>query len=301
MAVTTTSTTPALADYLSSDDLDVLIARAFDEDAGPERRDITSMVTISRDARSAAVFTAREAGRLAGAAILPSVAGAVDSSVKTDCHLTDGAKLAPGDRIATIEGPTRSLLLIERTALNFMTHLSGIASLTARFVDAVAGTKAGIYDTRKTFPGLRALAKYAVACGGGRNHRLGLHDAVLIKDNHLAALGADWAAALRKAIDAVRAADPRPSFIQVEVDSVQQLRVVLPMRPDIVLLDNMSLDDLRASVALRDDSAPGVELEASGGVTLDTVSDIAQTGVDRISVGALTHSAPALDLGLDAL
>jgi len=237
--------------------------------------------------------------KYAGAAMLQPVIDCVDSSVELlDVH-SDGSALSPGQTVARWAGPMRSILAIERTALNFMTHLSGIATLTSRFVDAVSDTSARIYDTRKTIPGLRGLAKYAVACGGGHNHRMGLHDAVLIKDNHLAAMGGDWLDALARAINSARDLEPAPTFIEVEVDTLDQLRQVLDLKPDMVLLDNMSLDALRSAVAMRNDLQPSVELEASGGVTLETVAGIAATGVDRISVGALTHSAPALDLGLD--
>ncbi len=172
--------------------------------------------------------------------------------------------------------------------------------MTAEFVAAVAGTKAGIYDTRKTLPGLRALEKYAAVCGGGHSHRMGLHDAVLVKDNHLAHLAlAEWPAALSAAIAQARQESPPPRFIEIEVDTLDQLARVLPLAPDIVLLDNMTLDQLRQGVALRDQMSPDVKLEASGRVRIENVRQIAETGVDRIAIGFLTHSAPALDLGLD--
>jgi nicotinate-nucleotide pyrophosphorylase (carboxylating) len=216
--------------------------------------------------------------------------------------LDDGSSLDVGTVVAELTGPVRSLLAIERVALNFLTHLCGIATLTARYVAAVAGTDATICDTRKTLPGLRALGKYAVACGGGVNHRLGLHDAMLIKDNHLAHLPADqWQAVLSDAIERARADRPGLAFVEIEVDRIDQLRPALACNPDFVLLDNMSVPQLRQAVSIRDAEAPGVQLEASGGVTLETVRPIAEAGVDRISVGALTHSAPALDLAVDAL
>ena len=205
-----------------------------------------------------------------------------------------------GDVVGTLSGSLRGILAVERVLLNLLTHLSGIATLTAAYVAQVAGTSADIYDTRKTIPGLRDLAKYAVACGGGCNHRMGLHDAVLVKDNHIAHIApAELPGALARMVVAARAAKPRPTFVEIEVDTLDQLRAVLPTGPDIVLLDNMAPDQLRDAVALRNAAAPGVLLEASGGVTLETVGAIARTGVDRIAVGALTHSAPALDLGLD--
>jgi nicotinate-nucleotide pyrophosphorylase (carboxylating) len=197
----------------------------------------------------------------------------------------------------------RSLLALERLALNFLQRLSGIATVTAQFVSAVAGTRAAIYDTRKTTPGWRALEKYAVRCGGGFNHRFGLYDAVLIKDNHLAWLesaarpGAPHP--ITAAIAAARAHTPSGTTIEVEVDSLEQLDVALRCAPDIILVDNLGPEPVAEAVRRRDAVAPQVQLEASGGVTLDTVGALARTGVDRISVGALTHSAPALDLALD--
>jgi nicotinate-nucleotide pyrophosphorylase (carboxylating) len=189
---------------------------------------------------------------------------------------------------------------MERVALNFCTHLSGIATLTSAFVDAVRGTKAGIYDTRKTIPGLRGLAKYAVACGGGRNHRIGLYDAVLVKDNHIAHVPtAQLAAAMSAGIAKARAMQPRPVFVEIEVDNLAQLEEVLRCDVDIILLDNMTPSQMQQAVSLRNRIAPRIELEASGGITLANVRAAAETGVDRIAIGALTHSAVALDLGLD--
>jgi nicotinate-nucleotide pyrophosphorylase (carboxylating) len=191
------------------------------------------------------------------------------------------------------------LLMMERTALNFLQRLSGIATLTARFVAEVAGTKAVILDTRKTTPGWRALEKYAVRCGGGTNHRFGLYDAVLIKDNHLAWL-AEGGDPIGRAVAAARAGAPKGNkFIEVEVDTLEQLDRALEVGPDIILVDNLGPEKLAEAVRRRDAKAPGILLEASGGVTLETVRGLALTGVDRISVGALTHSAPALDIGLD--
>ena len=200
--------------------------------------------------------------------------------------------------IATVSGSLRSILAAERTALNFLQRLSGIASLTRKFVEAAAGYRAKILDTRKTTPGWRLLEKYAVRMGGGINHRMGLFDAILIKDNHLAGLKGD----LRKAVEMARSYPGNAGLpVEVEVDSLGQLNDALAVRAEIVLLDNMNLDELRSAVVQRDAVAPGVLLEASGGVNLFTVRDIASTGVDRISVGALTHSAPALDIALDYL
>src|SRR5690606_19062848 len=198
--------------------------------------------------------------------------------------------LEAGDVVATLSGSVHALLAGERTALNFLTHLSGVATLTRQFVYAVTGTSAVILDTRKTFPGYRRLQKYAVRCGGGTNHRMGLYDAILIKDNHLAAwsqTGSPIAEAVRYAVDHA----PPGRSVEVEVDSLTQFEQVLPMSPAIILLDNMPPPDLRTAVALRDARAPSVLLEASGGVNLSTIRDIAETGIDRISLGTLTHSA----------
>jgi nicotinate-nucleotide pyrophosphorylase (carboxylating) len=203
--------------------------------------------------------------------------------------------------VAVVSGPARSLLTGERLALNLLGRMSGIATLTRQYVDAIAGTSAGIFDTRKTTPGWRLLEKYAVACGGGRNHRIGLYDAVLIKDNHLAFGTADGSGHYTpaQAVVRARAAAPAGTVIEVEVDTLVQFDEVLPAGPDIVLLDNMSLDQLCTAVARRNAGFPKIELEASGGVNLTTVAGIAATGVERISVGALTHSAVVLDIGLD--
>jgi nicotinate-nucleotide pyrophosphorylase (carboxylating) len=225
----------------------------------------------------------------------------------------DGDPVAPGQQVARIEGPAAALLAAERLVLNFLGRMSGIATLTRQYVEAVAGTKARIYDTRKTTPGWRRLEKYAVKCGGGWNHRTGLFEALLIKDNHLA-LGAE--SAMRKGVkfspaEAVVQArrflqqsgreSLGPLVVEIEVDTLDQLDEVLPVGPDIVLLDNMSPDQLRQAVARRNAAAPEVELEASGGVHLETIRAIAASGVERISVGALTHSAVSLDVGLDWL
>jgi nicotinate-nucleotide pyrophosphorylase (carboxylating) len=212
----------------------------------------------------------------------------------------EGDRIHRGDILARVHGPMRSLLAAERTALNFLQRQSGVATMTRRFVDAVAGTAAAILDTRKTTPGWRALEKYAVRCGGGQNHRIGLYDMVLIKDNHLA--WHDNAGAGDPVAVAVRAARGHAAAgiqVEVEVDSLVQLDRALSCGPDIILLDNFSLADLAEAVRRRNVRAPGIALEASGGVNLGTVRAIAETGVDRISVGALTHSAPALDIALD--
>lgn len=247
-----------------------------------------------------ASMRSRASGRLAGLALLPLVIEAYDSDVALNLAKVDGAAVSPGDVVATLTGRLRNVLAIERVALNFVCHLSGIATLTGRFADVIAGTQAVITDTRKTIPAYRGLAKYAVVCGGGVSHRMGLHDAMLVKDNHIAHLPADQlATALTASYEQARRLNPSLAFIEVEVDTLAQLERVLPTGPDIVLLDNMGPDLLREAVAMRDRAAPDVKLEASGGVDLDTVRDVADAGVDRIAIGALTHSAPALDLGLD--
>jgi nicotinate-nucleotide pyrophosphorylase (carboxylating) len=220
----------------------------------------------------------------------------VDPNLVFTPSVEDGAQVGRGTLLAVVAGPLRSILAAERTALNFLQRLSGIATLTRKFVAAAAGTRAKLLDTRKTTPGWRLLEKYAVRCGGGVNHRVGLYDGILIKDNHLAGLGGD----VRRAVEAARTHPGNEGIpVEVEVDTLDQLEVALAVRADIVLLDNMSLDQLRTAVARRDAIAPDVLLEASGGVNLNTVQEIAATGVDRISVGALTHSAVALDIGLD--
>lgn len=294
--------TIALDDFIDQGRLAALIAAARAEDLGPSGRDLTSDLFIRPDQVATAVMRSRQAGVWCGGALQPAIAAAYDHALRIDSVESDGAPVNAGQTLARLRGPLRSLLAVERVALNFATHLSGIATLTQRFVDAIQGSAAAITDTRKTIPGLRGLAKYAVVCGGGRSHRMGLYDAVLIKDNHLAPLPPDQLAnALADMADRARQAVPPPTFIEVEVDTLDQLRHILPCGLDIILLDNMDPPTLIAAVALRNELAPNVLLEASGGVTLKTVKAIAQTGVDRIAVGAITHSAPALDIGLDLI
>ncbi|MEX2673511.1 MAG: carboxylating nicotinate-nucleotide diphosphorylase [Phycisphaeraceae bacterium] len=288
------------AELVRGEDLHALLAVARAEDMGAAG-DVTSELCVPADLSGQAVVRSRAAGRLAGAALLQPIAQVYDAALQVEILQQDGETLEAGTEIARIAGPLRSILSAERVMLNFLTHLSGIASLTARFVHAVADTKARIYDTRKTVPGLRHLAKYAVRCGGGFCHRIGLYDAVLIKDNHLTAFaGQPLDAALRQALAGVSQLSPQPSFVEVEVDTLDQLEQVLRVAGlHIVLLDNMDVLELRQAVAMRDQIAPTVQLEASGGVMLGTLHTLASTGVDRIAVGALTHSAPALDIGLD--
>jgi nicotinate-nucleotide pyrophosphorylase (carboxylating) len=275
-----------------------LVELALAEDLG-ETGDRTSTALIPSNQRGRAAFVARGAGVVAG---LPAAALVCDAAVPLlalEVHVPDGTAFTGRTKLATLTGPLRSILIAERTALNFLQRLSGVATLTRKYVEAVGGLKAKVLDTRKTTPGWRLLEKYAVRMGGGTNHRMGLHDGILIKDNHLAGLG-DPATAVRRAVELARAFPGNAGLpVEVEVDSLDQLEQVLPVRPEIVLLDNMPPELLRTAVARRDAVSPGTLLEASGGVTLTTIRAIAETGVDRISVGALTHSAPALDIGLD--
>jgi nicotinate-nucleotide pyrophosphorylase (carboxylating) len=276
-----------------------LIEMALQEDLGDHLSpdaDITSACFVDPIVEGAATLVARGPGVLAGLPAAALVFVRVDPTLKFDARIQDGAVLNSGDHIATITGLMTSILAAERTALNFVQQLSGIATLTHQYAQAVAGFSAKILDTRKTTPGWRLLAKYAVRQGGGYNHRIGLYDMVLIKDNHWAAMLAPRM--LKESFCHVRKRHPELS-IEIEVESLAQLDEVLPAGPDMVLLDNMPPDRMREAVRRRDAVAPGVLLEASGGVNLQTVRAVAETGVDRISVGALTHSAPALDIALD--
>jgi nicotinate-nucleotide pyrophosphorylase (carboxylating) len=279
-----------------------LVALALEEDLG-KGGDITSVATIPEHARGAARLVARSPGVLAGLPVVERLAVALELSGGWQPCRCDGEALARGELIARVAGSMRTLLAMERAALNFLQRLSGIATLTAQFVAAVAGTRALIYDTRKTTPGWRALEKYAVRCGGGINHRFGLCDAVLIKDNHLAwletASGPSGPDPIARALAAAAAIVPTGTTIEIEVGSLDQLSRALACDPDIILVDNLEPLEVAEAVRLRDVLAPRVALEASGGVSLATVRELAQTGVDRISVGALTHSAPALDLAMD--
>ncbi len=272
-------------------------ARAEDLGAGG---DVTSRWCIDEAHTAEAVMRSRQPGRLAGMKLVGLIASRYDPALSVRLERHDGDAVAEGDPVAAFAGPMRSLLAAERVMLNMVCHLSGIATLTARYVDAVAGTRAEILDTRKTIPGYRGLAKYAVRCGGGRCHRLGLYDAVLIKDNHLAHVaGGDLATKLEAVIEAARRRDPAPRFVEVEVDRLEQFKEVLRCDVDIVLLDNLPPAALGEAVTLRDAAGHRALLEASGGVNLQTVRAMAEAGVDRIAIGAVTHSAPALDLGLD--
>jgi nicotinate-nucleotide pyrophosphorylase (carboxylating) len=281
---------------------DTLIRLAIDEDLG-ELGDITSAAILPNDACGSVGLVARSKGVLAGLSVVERLVAGFGLEEHWHPRLVDGDRLEPGIAIARLRGPMRSLLSLERPALNFLQHLSGIATLTDRFVAAVAGTRALIMDTRKTTPGWRALEKYAVRCGGGINHRFGLSDAVLIKDNHVAwlqsVMGLGMSEAIAASIAAARANTPPRTIIEIEVDSLEQLDCALSCAPDIILVDNFGSELLARAVRRRDAAAPAVKLEASGGVNLESVAVLARTGVDRISIGALTHSAPALDVAVD--
>ena len=275
--------------------------------------DWTTVALIGQETATANMAV-REPGRIAGMKVVPLVIDEGDAELAWTPAVEDGVSVSAGTRLGTVTGSARDLLTLERIMLNLVGRLSGIATLTARYVDAVQGTSARVYDTRKTTPGWRRLEKYAVQCGGGSNHRCGLYDAVLIKDNHLAIAASQVQShRLTDAIERVRQflaeqhAMARPNLpceadsmiLEIEVDALEQLEAVLPAKPDIVLLDNMSIEQLRAATALRGEKSPETQLEASGGVTLATIRDIAETGVERISVGSLTHGATSLDVGLD--
>ena len=277
---------------------DQLVKIALAEDL-QQRGDLTSQSMIPAELTASVNIVARQHGIVCGTTIIPLVFGHLNASCIVDNALADGSPVSPGAKIATISGNVRSLLTAERTILNFMIHLSGVATGTSAFVKQAMGTKAAILDTRKTLPGYRLLHKYAVRCGGGHNHRMGLYDGILIKDNHLAARGDSAVAAAVTDAREFLAQRDLSIAIEIEVDTLEQLRDALLARPEIVLLDNMSLDQLRQAILIRNEVSPTTLLEASGGITLNTVADIARTGVDRISIGALTHSAVALDLGFD--
>ena len=262
--------------------------------------DLTAESTIPENARGGAKFVCRHAGVVAGLPVLGLVAERFGLATWFRPLVDDGARVEPGTVIAEVFGPMRALLMMERTALNFVQRLSGVATLTGRFVAEVAGTRAVILDTRKTTPGWRPLEKYAVRCGGGTHHRIGLYDQVLIKDNHLAWLVfRGQSDPLATAVEDARGHAPQGTVVEIEVDSLEQFDQALRSGPDIILVDNLGPQALAEAVRRRDERAPRVLLEASGGVSLSTVGGLARTGVDRISVGALTHSAPALDVGLD--
>jgi nicotinate-nucleotide pyrophosphorylase (carboxylating) len=276
-----------------------LVEIAWEEDLGPKGVDLTTQSLIPPNLEGHAVFVVRTEGVVAG---LPAVELVLNTHrtplLKYQALTEDGSRVKSGDRLAIVSGLMQFILMAERTALNFLQHLSGIATLTRRYVDALAGFPCQILDTRKTTPGWRLLEKYAVRCGGGHNHRMGLYDGILIKDNHLAALGG-LRAALRALQFSIQKLEPHSFPVEVEADSLGQLKWTPLILPDIILLDNMKLDELKEAVQWRNRHHREFHLEASGGITLENVRAVAETGVDRISVGALTHSAPALDIALD--
>lgn len=277
--------------------------------------DCTTDSIVPHDATASAAFVSRKTGVVSGVEVARLVAEKFAPRVELTCEINDGEVVAPKQTIATLSGPAHDILTIERTCLNFMCRLSGISTLTREFVDLVSGTKAQVLDTRKTTPGWRRLEKYAVACGGGSNHRMGLYDAVMLKDNHLAFFRSqveDDSEIIPKALlqsrkwildHASTLPNGEKTILQLEVDTIDQFEGAIAKSnetiPDIVLLDNMTTEQLTKAVEIRDENAPEVLLEASGGVNLDTIAGIAATGVDRISVGALTHSAINFDIGLD--
>jgi nicotinate-nucleotide pyrophosphorylase (carboxylating) len=291
-----------------------LFELARDEDLGPTpgvdaSGDVTSLASPLSGARSSAALRARGALTASGLAVVPTLLGVFDpgGAVAFEARCDDGARAAPGDVLGVLSGDLRAMLAVERPVLNIVSRLSGIATLTSRYAERLAAggpgePTASLYDTRKTTPGLRVFEKYAVRCGGGRCHRFGLSDAVLLKDNHIAGVpDGELAAFVRTASDRARA-DRAVRFVQVEVDRLEQLDALLTLPAgvvDIVLLDNMDAATLREAAARRDAHNPAVQLESSGGVTLETIAELGRTGVERISVGALTHQAVSVDIGLD--
>ncbi|MEJ2890775.1 carboxylating nicotinate-nucleotide diphosphorylase [Actinomycetospora aeridis] len=285
--------TAVLPETLDPAEVDAVVTRALDEDLrdGP---DVTTVACVPEGAIAVGEFRTRPAGTLAGLGVAVRVLERVcGPDLEVLAARVDGDRLAPGDVVLAVRAPLRTLLTAERTALNLLGQLSGVATATSAWVDAVAGTRARIRDTRKTVPGLRALQKYAVRCGGGVNHRMSLGDAILIKDNHVAAAGSVTAA-----LAAARAHAPDLPC-EVEVDSLAQFDEVIELGVELLLLDNFTPDQAAEAVVRRDARAPGTGLEVSGGLTLDVAAGHAAAGVDFLAVGALTHSSPVLDIGLD--
>jgi nicotinate-nucleotide pyrophosphorylase (carboxylating) len=277
--------------FLSPLAIDEAVTRALNEDLG-RAGDMTSIATIPSGTRAHAVMVARQAGVIAGLPLAVAVFQRLSADINIQAHVHDGSAVAKGVHVLTISGPARTVLAGERTALNFVGRLSGIATLTADYVRHTSGTELRVCDTRKTTPGLRALEKYAVRCGGGFNHRFGLDDAILIKDNHIAVAGG-----VKAVLERARAHAGHLVKIEIEVDTIDQLREVLATGlADVVMLDNMDIPTLREAVKIADGR---VVLEVSGGVTLSSIAEIATTGVDYVSSGALTHSAPNFDVALD--
>lgn len=277
-----------------------IIKSALQEDTCPPtgkigKGDITTNLFISPDSKGKAVITAKESGVLAGGIIAEKVFKTIDKNIKFIQLIPEGAKFTKGTVVCKMEGKLASILIAERTALNFICMMSGIASLTNKFVKKIAGTKAKILDTRKTYPGLRALSKYAVRCGGGENHRKGLWDMILIKDNHIEAVGG-----IEKINSKLKNQNSKLKKLktEIEVKNLKELKVALNSGIDRIMLDNMGIAQMKEAVKLARKLNPKIELEASGGVSLSNVRQIAETGVDYISIGALTHSAPAIDFSL---
>jgi nicotinate-nucleotide pyrophosphorylase (carboxylating) len=294
----------------------LLLLAARWEDLGPDWKpdaddgsgDITSVVCVPADRQGVADLVCRAAGVVAGLAVAADVIAMFGPACVFEARVSDGSRAEAGEMLGTLRGPARQVLAVERTFLNIVGRLSGIATRTAKFREALApGVRAKVYDTRKTTPGMRVLEKYAVRCGGGCSHRLGLHDAVLMKDNHVAGVGqGEFAAFVRDAAMKARERRPDLRFVQVEVTTLEQLRAVLGLAAsagagliDLVLLDNMPAAMMREACGLRDALAPRLELEASGGINLETIREVSTTGVDRISVGSLTHGAASLDVALE--
>jgi nicotinate-nucleotide pyrophosphorylase (carboxylating) len=280
-------------EQLSSEEIRMAVEASLAEDVGPG--DVTTLATVPPNLQATAVIAAREPLVVAGLSFAMKAFRVMSKEVDLVEQCVDGEKIPPGRSLLNVRGQARAILTAERVALNFLQRLSGVATLTRTFVDAVAGTKARILDTRKTTPGWRRFEKYAVACGGGQNHRMGLFDQVLIKDNHLMALRDEQPNAIHAAVKRAREAYPKLQ-VEVEADTLQQVDQALHAGADIILLDNMSNDELCSAVKLVNGRA---KLEASGGVNLSTVRAIAETGVDYISTGAITHSARSIDIGLD--
>ena len=277
--------------FLSPLEIDETVTRALAEDLG-RAGDITSIATIPDTTQARAMVVARQAGTIAGLPLVAAAFRRLAPDVEIKAHARDGAAVAAKTKLMSVAGPARSVLAAERTALNFAGHLSGVATATASFVQKIKHTRTRVTCTRKTVPGLRALQKYAVRCGGGFNHRFGLDDAVLIKDNHIAVAGG-----IRAVLERAKSATGHLVKVEIEVDSLDQLREVLDVGlADVVLLDNFAVADMRRAVAM---VAGKLEIEASGGITLETIGAIAETGVDYASSGWITHSAPNLDIALD--
>jgi len=283
-----------------------LLELARDEDLGYPAHDWTGELMFTPDDQRKVVMRSRSQGIVAGTQFLQDLVEVFDAKnqIEWESNILDGEKIEPGTELARFSGNARVIVKLERTMLNLISRLSGIATLTNEYVSLVGSSKARVCDTRKTTPGLRVFEKYAVRCGGGTTHRMGLNDAVLIKDNHVAGIGAnEFASRLQTVAKRVRDEAVNLWFVQVEVDSLDQLKSSLSTDPgtvDIILLDNMSIDELKEAVQLRDKSGLPVLLEASGGISKSTISNVAYSGVDRISIGALTHQAQSLDIGLDA-